>query len=76
MAAVLVIAVAASLAVYLARRLGGRWAIALAVAWGLGWVAVGRLTDAPASGLVGVAAAVGAVVALGAVARYRSTLAI
>ncbi|MBK9477116.1 MAG: tryptophan-rich sensory protein [Tetrasphaera sp.] len=75
-AAVLVIAVAAALAVYLARRLGGRWAIALAVAWGLGWVAVGRLTDAPASGLVGVAAAVGAVVALSAVARYRSTLAI
>lgn len=34
-----------------------RWPIAAATAWGLGWVAYGRLTDDPSSTLVGVSAA-------------------
>ncbi len=70
--AVLVLAVAAGIGVLLARVLGGRYAVALALAWGLGWVAVGRLTDEPRSALVGVAAVLAAVVVLAAPARVRA----
>jgi hypothetical protein len=67
--AIAVLAVAALVGVVLARRLGGRWAIAVALAWGLVWVAVGRLTDEPRSVLVGIAALAAAVVVLAATAR-------
>jgi hypothetical protein len=67
--AVAVLAVAALVGVVLARRLGGRWAIALAIAWGLAWVAVGRLTDEPRSVIVGLAAIAAVVVVLTATAR-------
>jgi hypothetical protein len=69
-----VLGVAALVGVVLARRLGGRWAIAVALAWGLAWVAVGRLTDEPRSVLVGVAALVAAVVVLAAPARQHRSL--
>lgn len=67
--AVVVLAVGAGLGVLFAARLGARWAVAAAMAWGLAWVAVGRLTDAPSSVLVGVAALVAAAVVLAAVPR-------
>ncbi|HET7802342.1 MAG TPA: tryptophan-rich sensory protein [Humibacillus xanthopallidus] len=70
-AAVVVIAVAAVLGVVFARRLGARWAIAAAMAWGLGWIAVGRLTSEPSSAATGVAAVVAAVVVLAAVWMAR-----
>ena len=70
-----VLAVAALVAVVLARRLGGRWAVAAAIVWGLGWIAVGRFTDEPRSALVGVAALVAAAVTVAATARQRTTAA-
>ena len=69
--AVAVLAVAALVGVVLAQRLGGRWAVAAAVAWGLAWVAVGRLTDEPRSVLVGLAALASAVVVLAATSRQH-----
>ena len=74
-AAVVVLAVAAGLGVVFARRLGARWSIALAMAWGLGWIAVGRLTDEPASVATGVAAALAAVIVLAAVWMARRSVA-
>lgn len=64
-ATVVVLLVVLALAAVLARRVGGRWAVAAGIAWGLSWVAVGRLTDQPRSTAVAVAAIV---VALGVVA--------
>lgn len=69
--AVAVLAVAALIGFLLSKILGGRLGVALAMGWGLGWIAVGRLTDQPASTLVGVAAAVAAAVVLSAVALHR-----
>jgi hypothetical protein len=69
--AVLVLAVAAAVGVLLARRLGGRWAVAAAMAWGLAWVAWGRLAAEPHSVLVAVAAAAATVVVLVAAARMH-----
>ena len=60
--AVLVLAVAAGLGVVLARTLGGRYAVALAMAWGLGWIAVGRVSASPLSPATAVAAVVAALV--------------
>ena len=71
-AAVVVVVVAAALGVVFAARLGGRWSVAGAMAWGLGWITVGRLTDEPRSVAVAVAAALAAVVVLAAAARWRS----
>lgn len=71
LAAVLVVGVAAAIGVVLARRLGGRWAVALASAWGLAWIAVGRLADEPRSVATAVAAIVAVVVILAATARER-----
>lgn len=71
LAAAGLLAVAGVIGVLLARRLSGRWAVAVAIAWGLGWVAIGRLTDAPASTTVGLVAVAAAVVVLGATARQR-----
>src|SRR6476659_680856 len=50
--AVVVLAVAAGLGVLFAVRLGARWAVAATMAWGLAWIAVGRLTDQPSSVVV------------------------
>ena len=62
-------AVAAGLGVLFARRLGGRYAVAAAMAWGLVWIAVGRAMDEPASRLVTIGAVTAAViVVLGAAA--------
>ncbi|HET6967504.1 MAG TPA: TspO/MBR family protein [Ornithinibacter sp.] len=71
LAAVVVLAVAAGVGVLLARRLGGRWAIAVAMAWGLAWIAYGRVADEPRSAVVGLAAVVAAVVVLAATARVH-----
>ncbi|MFZ0529520.1 MAG: TspO/MBR family protein [Propionicimonas sp.] len=65
------LAVAAALGVVLARQLGGRFAVAGAMAWGLAWIAVGRLVGEPGSTLAGVAAIVAAVVVLVAAALVR-----
>lgn len=69
--AVVVIAVAAGIGVLLARTLGGRWAVAAAMAWGLSWIAVGRLAVEPESLPVGVAASVAAIVVIGAAVLVR-----
>ena len=74
LAAVVVLAVAAGVGVLLARRLGGRWAVAVAMAWGLAWVAWGRFADEPRSALVGAAAVAAAIVVLAATARQRRLL--
>ena len=71
LAAVAVLAVAAGVAVLLARRLGGRYAVALAIAWGLLWIAVGRATDEPRSSLTAWAAIAAAVVAVGSAVQVR-----
>ena len=57
-----VLAVAACLGVLYARRLGARLAIAIALGWGLAWIAIARLTDVPHSLIVGTAAIAAAVV--------------
>ena len=69
LAAVVVLGVAAGVGVLQARRLGGRWAVAGAMAWGLLWIAYGRLAAEPRSVLVAAAAVVAAVVVLVAAAR-------
>lgn len=69
--AVVVLAVAAVLGAILARSFGGRFAVAAAMAWGLGWIAVGRLTDAPASTITGVAAAAAATAVVAAALAVR-----
>ena len=61
---VAVLAVVAIIGALLGWRSGGRIAPALAMAWGLSWIAVGRLTDAPSSTVVGIAAIVAAAVIL------------
>ena len=72
--AVVVLLVAAALGVAFARTLGGRWAVAVAMAWGLGWIAVGRSSGSPQSLVVALFAAVAALVVLAVVpwARQRS----
>ena len=70
--AVAVIAVAAGIGVVLARVLNGRIGVAAAMAWGLFWIAVGRLTGEPASTITGVAAALAAVVVVAAAALVRT----
>jgi hypothetical protein len=70
--AVVVLAVAAAIGVVLARRLGGRVGVAAAMAWGLSWIAVGRLTSEPASSVVGIAAILAALVVAGAAVLVRT----
>ena len=74
LAAVAVIAVAAGVGWLLAERLGGRWAVACAMAWGLGWISWGRAAGEPRALLVGLAALVGALVVLSAAARVHARL--
>ena len=66
--AVAVLAVGAVLGAILARVLGGRIGVAVAMGWGLFWIAVGRLTGQPSSDLAGVTAAIGAAVVVVATA--------
>lgn len=54
--AVAVLAAAAGVGVMLAYTIGGRFAVAAAMAWGLSWIAIARLFDEPASSIVGIAA--------------------
>ena len=68
---VVVVAVAAGIGVLLAVKLGGRWAVAAAMAWGLSWIAVGRLAVEPESALVGGAAVAAALVVLAAAVLVR-----
>lgn len=68
---VLLLVLTAALGVVLARRLGGRWAVAVALGWGLGWIGYGRLADEPRSVVVGLAALVAALVVLSATARVH-----
>lgn len=69
LAAVVVVLVAMGVGVLLAVRLGGRWAVAGAMSWGLGWIAIGRLSDEPRSLVTGLAAGLAAVVLLVGAAR-------
>jgi hypothetical protein len=66
-----VLAVAALLGVVYAVRLGGRWAIAAAMAWALAWIAVGRLAGPLHSTVTAVAAVLAAVAILLATAFLR-----
>jgi hypothetical protein len=66
---VLVIGVVVVVAAVVVARTGPRWSVAAAAAWGLAWIAVGRLADEPPSTLVGVVAAIAAVAVLGLTAR-------
>lgn len=68
---VAVLAAAVVVAALLARRAGGRIALALAMVWGLAWIAVGRLTDEPSSTVIGVAAIVAALAVLAIVLLRR-----
>lgn len=69
--AVVVLAVAAAIGVVLARRLGARYAVTAAMVWGLGWIAIGRLTDAPNSTVTGIAAILAALVIVAETVRRR-----
>jgi hypothetical protein len=75
-AAVVVLAVVAVLGRWFAARLGGRWAVAMAMAWGLAWIAWGRLAAEPTSVLVAAAAAAAAVVVVLAAGRVHARLAV
>lgn len=74
-AAVLVIAVATVIGVFLVGRLGARWAVSGAMAWGLLWIAWGRWTSEPESGVVGFAALAGAAAILAATAKAQAAAA-
>lgn len=66
---VIVVAVAAGVLLALVSR--GRFSQSLTLAWGLSWLAVGRLAGEPASVVTGVAAIVGVVVVLTVTAALR-----
>lgn len=70
--AVVVLAVVALLGLAVARYSGGRLGIALAMAWGLAWIAVARWTGEPTSPTTAVAAVSAACVVLVAAAAFRS----
>lgn len=59
--AVVVLVVAGAIGVLLALQSGGNLAIGAAMTWGIGWIAVGRLTGEPASTITGTAAIIVAV---------------
>lgn len=67
--AALVIAVVVVVAGVVVARTGPRWSFTAAAVWGLAWIAVGRLTDEPASTVVGVVAAVAAAAVVGLTVR-------
>lgn len=68
LAAVAVLAVVAGLGILFATALRGRYAVALAMAWGLTWIAVARTTGEPESTATAVAAVLAALVVLAAAA--------
>jgi hypothetical protein len=68
---VAVVLVLAAVVAAVQGRVGGRWAVAAAAAWGLSWIAVGRATDEPRSVLLAVAAAAAAVLVVVATAALR-----
>ncbi|MDN3310385.1 tryptophan-rich sensory protein [Microbacterium oryzae] len=68
-----VLAVVALIGVALGWRGRGRLAPALALAWGLSWLAVGRLSEEPASAAIGGTAVAVAVVVLVAAVVFRLT---
>lgn len=61
---IMVLAVVAVIGMAVGYVSGGRFAPALAIAWGLGWLAYGRLTGEPQSAPVAIAAIVAAVAVL------------
>lgn len=69
--AVLVLVVVVGLGALFTNRLGGRWAVAGAMSWGLAWISVGRFTDEPFSVVTGLAAALAALAILGLTAQAR-----
>ncbi len=69
--AVAVLVVVVGVAAVVLARTGRRWTFAAAAAWGLSWIAVGRLTDSPESVVVGAAAVVAALAVLALAARAR-----
>ena len=72
--AIVVLAVVVALAAVLFRRLGARVAVAAALAWGLGWIGVGRLTEPPQSTPVAVASGIAVLAVVGLLlVRSRST---
>lgn len=73
--AVLVLGAATALGAWLAFSLRGRWSVALAMTWALGWIALARLAGDPASVATGVAAIVAAAAILGLTARARRPVA-
>jgi len=72
LAAVAVLLVVAVLGEVFARQLGGRYAVAAAMAWGLAWIAIARATDEPQTTLVSLAAAAVAVIVVASAVRQRS----
>ena len=70
--AVLVLAVAAVLGAVYAFRLDGRWAIAAAMTWAVGWIAAGRLGGPLYSTATAVAAIAAGIAILAATAYARS----
>ena len=66
-----VLVVAGMIGAFLAKRLGGRLAVAAAMAWGLTWIAVGRLTTTPYSPLTAGAALAAALAVVGAALLLR-----
>ncbi len=71
--AVAVIAVAAALGVLFAFTLGARWAVAAAMAWALGWIAVGRFAGPLFSTATAVAAVLAALVILAVTAVLNAS---
>jgi len=71
LAAVLVLVVVGGLGLVFARQLRARYAVAAAMAWGLAWIVIGRVGDEPQSMVTAVAAAVAALVVLGAAVGER-----
>ncbi|MGK7221300.1 tryptophan-rich sensory protein [Kocuria flava] len=68
---VVVVLVLAAVVAAVQARVGGRWAVAAASAWGLSWIAVGRALDEPSSMLVAGAATVAALLVVAATAVLR-----
>lgn len=66
-----VVLVLAAVVAAIQSRVGGRWAVAAASAWGLSWIAVGRALDDPESMLVAWAAAAAAILVVLATAYFR-----
>ena len=74
--AVAVLVVVVGVAAVVLARTGRRWTFAAAAAWGLSWIAAGRLTDSPESVVVGAAAVVAALAVLVLAARARPVRAV